>query len=385
MGEHLKYSASQLDRILKCSASVAFKDFLVETGQIKEEESNPYAEEGTLLHSVMERVMAHGLDIDEVKALTPEQKALVEWAYYEWLSFGSECGFVVEKSSDVSFRDITGNHPGLKDVGGTADVFAYSLVSSSERHIVDWKFGFHEVSAERNVQLMTYALGLTYGPVILHIIQPKLEKHSVWVAEQEDLTELYNQIVHMLENPKTFKAGSHCKWCQCKTFCENYTQYSEHKTQQVFAGLSSQGTKDLSLTPTVDLMTQFKKQLRLLQHEKQVKGIFRAIRDQLQQLTPGQLSEVGFKRVLGRATRKITDPDALATHLLHKGFDPDLIFTSVMKSPAQLEKAIPGLKRDPVFKELVQKFYGAPIIVPVEDKRPSVDQLAEKAFENYRK
>ena len=75
MSKHDKYSASKISRILRCPGSEDFIKHLVTKKFIPEESTSSYADEGTMLHSQQELLLA-GKEID--KNLTAEQVECLE-------------------------------------------------------------------------------------------------------------------------------------------------------------------------------------------------------------------------------------------------------------------------------------------------------------------
>jgi hypothetical protein len=51
-----------------------------------------------------------------------------------------------------------------------------------------------------------------------------------------------------------------------------------------------------------------------------------------------------------------------------------------LKSPAKIEKAIKGIKKDPEFQKHIIKPLGAPTLVSVKDQRPEYGGGAENVF-----
>jgi hypothetical protein len=81
----------------------------------------------------------------------------------------------------------------------------------------------------------------------------------------------------------------------------------------------------------------------------------------------------GYKLVEGRANRIFSNPDAVTKYLVDVlKLDPEDIYDTKIKSPAQLEKAFKGLKKDKKFQGLIVKPRGKVTLVPDHDAREAI-------------
>ena len=95
---------------------------------------------------------------------------------------------------------------------------------------------------------------------------------------------------------------------------------------------------------------------------KAIKSYFMA------ELTSGR-KVPGYKLVYSRGTRKWKDEAMAADYITAQyDIDPEDIFETELKSPAQMEKIVKGLKKDKEFANLVHTPQGTPKLVPVDSE-----------------
>ena len=172
---HALLSPSSSERWINSPASVKYQI-------IFEEESSPYAKEGTEAHKLSEFKLKESLGMDtsdprkELEFYSKEMEecsdGYVEYIY-EIMATLEKPKVYVEEQLDLSMY--------IPESLGTADAI---IVSEKELHIVDFKYGLGiQVNAEKNSQLMIYALGALYlfdgifdiEKVTMHIYQPRRE------------------------------------------------------------------------------------------------------------------------------------------------------------------------------------------------------------------
>jgi hypothetical protein len=262
--------------------------------------------------------------------------------------------------------------------------------------ITDLKFGKgHQVFAKENTQLMLYALGavedFSYLYDIkgfdLHISQPRLDHHDSWHISTEDLLAWANErlprAVKEIEEGTKFVAG---KWC---TFCPIRSKCAVRANTGVQLMLEAGEFEDLDELETHALRAQ--NGLQFVTTEQMVKilpvlGVFKAwIKDlekrAISELMAGdKIMAAAWKLVEGRSNRKWNgSEDEIAARLRREEVDPyehKLLSVSVVEK--ELGKA--GFKE--LMGDLVAKPPGKPKLVPIEDKRPAITNLAQVEFDN---
>lgn len=223
--EHSTFGGSSAKRWGQCPGSITFAS---QTGP--HPATSEYAEEGTLAHSVAEKILsgwAPPSHIDQDMVRYGRQYAAGVNMYKDL--YGA-LGIEVEK------KVISNRYP---DVGGTID----ALIDARRARtivVIDYKYGAGiPVSPVKNEQLMFYGAlalesllpaydGLFVGDVTFGIFQPRGVDTGWkdWSIPGEDLFEFKNTIYQRVENIKagdtSLKAGEHCRFCEAKPVCPTY-------------------------------------------------------------------------------------------------------------------------------------------------------------------
>ncbi len=373
--KHAKYSASKISRIIRCPGSEDFVQYLINMKEIPPEETTGAADEGTMLHAQQElniegKPLSDDLDAEQLSCieanrdwlLTLQDKHKFNWAWTEQ-KFGLD-GY------------------GIEDSGGTADVVAGS---NNSLHVIDWKFGKGvAVYVEKNEQLMTYLLGAAqdedklneYDELWIHLGQPRLDYFASYQCSVDELLSLAGKIKEAIKSHDIVAGEEQCFWCRGKTRCAEYEDTISINAAKVFkvSALMKENFCDFKLTSkALELKPFFKK-------------VFKAIKDAYKEMTPGQLAEVDMKWVAGRSTRAYVSEESVVEYLCVNYENIEDIYTDPkLKTPAQLEKAIKGLKKDKNFQKLIHKPIGKPTIVSINDKRPEYSNGAAETFAHLKK
>jgi len=128
---------------------------------------------------------------------------------------------------------------------GTPDYWTYDPVTCT-LHVFDLKYGWGIVEPYRNLQLISYALGILdenreyideqQANVALHIIQPRpwhsQGAHRTWATTAVDLRPIGNQLhnkYHEAIGPDPQAcSGPHCRYCNALHACHTARQASMH-------------------------------------------------------------------------------------------------------------------------------------------------------------
>lgn len=417
MEKHAKYSPSKLPRITKCPGSISLIRQLKNQGLIPEQQaSSAAAEEGTMLHKVMEIALRTGLT--EVSAeLVIEYKLTEEYvnACNECIDYifmlkmqipeGEEYKEYIEvKVGLYNFAHVYDCEE-LDDVYGTLD---YVLIRKDKIIVLDWKFGKGIEVWPDSAQLYAYAIAtnsliskfykeldhLESKPdnlsVDLVIGQPRIQAEHFKVFKT-DLKDLYSwledTLVPALKNinssdPKFCPGDDTCMWCPVKAVphaCE--ARFSQ--VQDVIAK-----TFKAHMNPIKDLPTE--EAIELLKSEKLITKFFKDLHTYIfDQVSHGN-KDLGYKMVRGRSTRvfKEYDDKGLPSKFLSwaersLGYDATDFMSMKPMSAPQAEKFITArvLKGHPEFYEYIHKPEGKLTLVPDNDKREAVEfETAETAF-----
>jgi len=373
MEKHAKYSPSQLSRILQCPASASAP---------KDSTSSSYAEEGTLLHEVVEQGLREHLNgrswgsLFKSKGLTPDQYSAVEECMLYALDIiakTSNCTPIIEERVYIA-----------DDCDGTADLILYN---DDIVHVIDWKFGQGiEVSAQENVQLMAYAVGALrrlgrednyHQPVHIHVVQPRLNNYDVYKTTATELDRwLHHELMPGLELAKSPEAPfspsiEACRWCPNKSTCPARIEGAFKNAEVVFA--------EYVKMPEIPV----ERIAELISKAEEVEACIKDLKLHATKILLDGDEVKGLKLVRGRSNRVWVDIEAagefLSTHL-----DPEEMFSMKMVSPAQAEKLLDrDLRKESDFTSLIDKPEGKPTLVPEADKRMAISGSAECAFANY--
>lgn len=283
-------------------------------------------------------------------------------------------GWVVETETRVEI----GSHiwPNMQpgDCAGTCDAAAYSY---DELLVLDAKFGFVQVEARGNPQLMLYAAGLLAEIpfpikwVTLCIAQPgydglvEFREHRMRVEEIHEWAFQQQHIVEEIQsNSSRLQADDHaCRYCPARTACP------------------------ARLKALDDAMDEAWMAERSLEELLPIVPRLRAICKDIEQRAMAELGQGrpvrGWKVVAAKSRRTWMDDNAgrdIARETLGYDHPPEEMFDKKLKSPAKMEKFLyEYFKKDKTKKEvktIVDKYAltptGGPKLVPESDLRPAL-------------
>ena len=369
---HAKLSASGASRWATCPGSVQMEEGIPDTESI-------YAKEGTLAHELSELKLKHYLDSKGFgkRKLNAAVKKLKEDELYQAemdgftdnyvdfikekaLSFPSKPYIEIEKKVDFSSW-VPGGF-------GTCDCI---LIHGTTLSIIDLKYGKGvPVSAEKNEQLILYALGaynafsLIYDikKIEMNIVQPRLNNYSSW---EVDLTELllwgdYFSVQsskalsgdgELVPSPKA------CKFCKARDIC------------------SARAENNLSLESEIHLNPNEIPRDKLFEYISRGEDIAKWVNDlkayALNLCLTGE-DVKGLKAVAGRTSRSWTNQDEALKKLMDGGIDEAIIFDKVPLTLAKLEKALGKEQFNNLVGDMVVTSTGKPTLVFENDKRPAI-------------
>lgn len=245
---------STASRRINCPASYALEK------KVPEDKSSSYAQEGSALHEIMAKLLADP-DLDPYDLLPFEYTHPKEgWTYTvneetweqhgqvaldTFLDFmdsveqetGGEFEYIIEKRCEM---------PGVPGAFGTSDVI---WKCGDVSGVLDWKFGYGQVSAEENEQLQFYARAAMHShpemfpsinlrqteelvsisdprEVWLTIIQPQRSKEDdTWITDTFELEDFRADLLKALVEIETqgeearIAKGKWCDFARCKAVC----------------------------------------------------------------------------------------------------------------------------------------------------------------------
>ncbi|MFA9423460.1 MAG: DUF2800 domain-containing protein, partial [Sedimentibacter sp.] len=223
---HSDLSASGAHRWMACSPSAMLE-------KQYPNETSIYAEEGTAAHDLAEHKLKKVL---KMRSRKPTSKYHSDEMDEMTDLYVENCLSIIEKAKETckdiqilieQKLDFTGYVPGGF---GTGDLV---VVGSGTLHVIDFKYGMGViVSAEKNPQMMLYALGalslfdMLYDieKVSMSIIQPRVNNFSTYEISIDELLkwaeeELKPKALLASNGEGEFCAGEHCRFCRAKNQC----------------------------------------------------------------------------------------------------------------------------------------------------------------------
>lgn len=363
---HSIYSASGAHRWMNCPPSAQLE-------QQFPNETSTFAEEGTAAHDLAEHKLKKALKMRSKKPTSPYHSDEMDEMTDLYVEY---CLELIEKSKEtcqdlqilieqkLDFSDY------VPEGFGTGDLV---VVGNGTLHVVDLKYGRGVVvSAEKNPQMMLYALGalslfdMLYDieKVSMAIVQPRVDNFSTWEITVEELLkwaeeELKPKALLASTGGGEFCAGDHCRFCRAKNQCR------------------ARAVKNLEL-----LKYEFQDPALLTDEEiAEIIGLADELAkwagDIYTYATALAINEGrewdGFKLVEGRTRRKYTDETAVAETAKEAGYTD--IFKQSLITITEMEKLMGKKRFNELLGSLVEKPKGKLTLVPETDKRQAVDPL----------
>jgi len=335
---------SSAKRLIACPGSRQLID------KVPPRPASRHAEEGTLLHDVMHRVL-NG-EQSALEDVTAEQRERIEFALASLDELDPDKGMEYVTEARVHFGGF------LAGVFGSADLIGRVR---NRAIVLDWKFGTGvQVEAEENEQGMFYAAagmrtpelrwvfeGVTEIEIVIvqppHVRRWKTTPGRIKAFERE-----LAQAVEMSFRPDApINHGSHCRWCAAKPICPALTGEIDRAVKTKASEIDIAAALSMA-----DLLEMWIKD----------------VRDVAQTALENNVKVPGWKLVPKRATRKWVN-ELKALEAL-EGLVPseDLI---EMRSPAQVEKVLKKHKID-MPPDLIVSVSSGNTIAPESDPRPAV-------------
>ncbi len=357
---------STAKRVINCPGSVAL------SAGVPPKPSNKYADEGTLLHDIIARVLEHsqppsfylGTEYEGI-ALTEDlidRKLAPALAALDEIDPKHDMVFMAE--ARVGFGDLIPGVFGSADMLGNLDGRAI---------VLDWKFGDGvAVSPEENEQLLFYAAAAMRTPetawafdgvteVELIIVQPPHTKR--WTTTVERVYQFERELIQavkLAQGPDAaLKMGDHCRWCPAKVICPLMTGAVDRAVKTQVAALD--GATIGAYLDQADLVEQWLSDVRGL----------------AQTMLEAGAQVAGWKLVPKRGTRQWADEQDTADALAGAGLDRADIYIEKIVSPAQAEKLLKKTKQ--VLPDgLTVTVSSGSTLAPESDPRPSALQIGRQ-------
>lgn len=395
-GEHSPLGPSSSKRWMHCAGSV-------DASLGASDDESIYAAEGTAAHYLSElcrrnavpalaylghnfRVGKHTFPVDE--EMIESVQAFVDWC-------AEQPGVPLTEQR----IDYSGWAPPevLAKYGKTFGTLDDARMLGKVCYITDFKHGKGvQEYAEDNTQLMLQALGVMqefdylfeFEGFVLQISQPRLDHFDSWPISREALVKwAYDNMAGYFEAVlvgKQFAAGDWCKFCRIRKKCAvrantgvqlmleagEFEDLDELETHALRArnGLQFVTTEQMvKILPVLDVFKAWIKDL-----EKRA----------ISELMAGdKIMAAAWKLVEGRSNRKWNgSEEEIANAMPANG--PDPYEEPTLKSVSVLEKELGKKGFTELFGKFVTKPPGKPKLVPIEDKRPAITNLAQVEFDN---
>lgn len=392
-GEHAILSPSGAYRWMVCTPSAQLEQQFRDGG-------SDYAAEGTLAHAVAElKVRKQFLEPMGPKAYEKELNKLKRTKLYENDELRKAADYWPEiLSSTDEYLDyinkVTLSYPTkpyiaaeqkldltrfIPESFGTGDCI---IIGGETLHIVDYKHGKGvPVEAEKNPQIMSYALGAieryrmfyTIKKVVMTIIQPRLNNIGEFEMTAEDLIN-WGTFTLRPAADKAFKGegdfvpGEHCRFCRAKAQCR--ARADGHLALEVFGG------KKPPLLSDNEVGEIIKKAKDLKQWAKDLEDYA------LSAILAGKQIP-GWKAVEGRkGDRAFDDIEAAFGIIKTAGYDEALLYKREHITIPEAEKLVGKKNFAELVGDRVIRAPGKPTLAPESDKREpySNKQTAAEAF-----
>ena len=226
---------------------------------------------------------------------------------------------------------------------------------------------------------MLYALGALklYKPlfggaikkVAIVIDQPRLNSYEMWTCATEELLAWGESI-----KPKAqaafmgfgeYHAGDWCRFCRANGICK---AQAEQQTSAFDDFAGAVGNPQAILTP--------EEISAVLERGKNLAEWFKTVQEKALEMMLNGDKIPGYKVVEGRSQRAWTDQDKALEKLQSSGIERAVIYDSVPKTLAQLEKLLGKAKFDELVSEFVFKPQGKPTLALADDPRKEFNSAA---------
>lgn len=357
--QHALLGASSSRQWLHCTPSARLQEHIPNP-------SSSYAEEGSFAHEVCEYKMRKYLH-QRVTRPQSEQYYSEELDHATDVYYETVVRFIRSMAEPLVLVEERVDYSHVVPEGfGTADLI---ILGGNVLHICDYKHGIGvPVDAEKNSQMMLYALGALHGYDFLYpidtvrmtIIQPRRDYISTYEMSAADLIawgESIRPIAQMAyEGTGDLHTGDWCRFCRAQPTCRAHLDEALTVCQREFAPPASIPIEELAeALPTLERVADWIKKVQTYLSDAAIH--FGA-------------DVPGYKVVHGRSSRVFRDLKKVEETALEAGYTD--IYTHDLISLTAFERLMGKEAFTRILGDLVEKPDGSPKLVPVSDPRPAI-------------
>lgn len=232
--KEVKLRPSSLNRNISCKGSATLEAFF-------EEETSEHAALGILAHEIASSCLKHNISCEFGKyyetsdgkdsyikeSETCSQEMLDYLTTYIDYCTNLKAHSAYDKVEHEVYVEQLGNK-------GTVDFWSLSKTDTMTGmqivDIVDLKYGMSKVTANSNLQLLAYALGVgalfDYSEKLIYrltVYQPRINNIDVWELSHLELMvwgeHMKLEGIKALEVNTNYETGDHCHFCKAKSIC----------------------------------------------------------------------------------------------------------------------------------------------------------------------
>ncbi len=366
MGKHALLSASSSHRWLACPPSARLCESY-------EDKGSEYAQQGTDAHRLCQYKLEQTLGIqsenptENLSYYDAEMESCAEsYAAYAMEAVGKAketCAdpvVLIEQRLDYSRWVESGF--------GTGDCV---VIADGTLSVIDYKHGKGvEVSAEKNPQMMCYALGALelfdaiydIDAVSMTIFQPRRENVSIYTINRDELLRWADEVLAptaklAYAGDGEFKAGEHCRFCKAKATCRKRAEYNLELAKYDFEMPANLEDAEIEA---------------ILAKADEFAAWISDVKDYALQAALSGKQWNDWKLVEGRSNRRYVSDEAVAQAVINAGYNPyekKLLGITAMTTALGKEVFAEVIEA----RGLIEKPQGKPTLVPVSDKRPALN------------
>lgn len=354
------------------------------------DEYNPDSGVGMAAHKVREGCLVDGTEVEDRVGEWVEEQGVWYQVERQWVDYLQPGIDRIREAKGMTWgiEQKVPLDPWIPGRSGIIDAAGYSkdLII-----IDDLKFGAgNEVKAERNKQLMIYALAYWHNfarhrtkaqRFLLRIDQPRVAGlGDEWETTLDDLLEFAEELTRAVARTKDPKAPlvaglAQCHFCLAgkQLLCETHDRFVLG-----LLGLTSDDLDDVIGGEPVMVTTETlnpERRSYILQHATMITGWLNRLRaSALKDAIDGE-PVPGLKAVETLGDRAWVDEEAAEAYWKTKMPVKDL-YIQKFKGPAAIER-IAGSRNWAKAQDLIHRPPGKPALVPESDKRPALSPLVD--------